>query len=112
MLEKKTYDMMRKLMLFGADDKYFYYRLLLSSVKMKSSSLGENKKFNVSKLLFGVYDTNYSHFRRLQMRSELHSFWLKQNRIQSTDDLQMFFKYQTKYFQTLDDMLLASKKCV
>ncbi|CAG2229762.1 unnamed protein product [Mytilus edulis] len=112
MLEKKTCDMMRKLMLFGADDKYFYYRRLLSSVKMKSSSLGENKKFNVSKLLFGVYDTNYSHFRRLQMRSELHSFWLKQNRIQSTDDLQMFFKYQTKYFQTLDDMLLASKKCV
>lgn len=79
---------------------------------MKSSSLGENKKFHVSKLLFGVYDTNYSHFKRLQMRSELYSFWLKQNHIQSIDDLQMFFKYQTKCFRTLYDVLLASKKCV
>ncbi|VDI52060.1 Hypothetical predicted protein [Mytilus galloprovincialis] len=109
--QDKGYFMMRKLMLFGDDDKDFYYLQILSSAKNKMNIDGKNTFSNVSNLLFNVYGKYNHHFRKLKMRSEIHRLWLQQTKFLYTNDSHTFFKYKLKYFRKLTNLQSINRTC-
>lgn len=107
-LQNKAYYMMRKLQLFGNDDKDFYYRLLLLSVKQIFKR--ENTSVNVSNLFYDVYGRRYRHFGKLKMRSELHLLWLNQTLFRRTNNFHQFNVYKSEYDRKrkLDELKIVS----
>ncbi|CAG2229761.1 unnamed protein product [Mytilus edulis] len=105
--QNKALYIMRKFMLFGADDKDFYYLYLLSTKKLKVN--GVKKSVNDSNLFYDVHGKHFRHFSKLKMRSELHQLWMKQ---MFTSDFDTFFKYKFECFRKLHDFLSISKKCM
>lgn len=109
-LQNKAYTMMRKLMMFGVDDKDFYYLQLLSLVKKELNVIGENTAASFSNLFFDVYGKQHAHFSKLRMRSEMHRVWLKKTQIRLSDDFNIFFKYKANLLNQ-NDLQLLGKMC-
>ncbi|XP_071176563.1 uncharacterized protein [Mytilus edulis] len=111
-VQNKAYYLMRKLMLFGADDEDFYYVKLLTSVKKKMNSHIKNTPVMISDLFYDVYGTRYRHFSKLKMRSSLHHLWLKESQIRFTDDFQIFLKFKNVNNRKLYKFLEFSTICI
>ncbi|CAC5364565.1 unnamed protein product [Mytilus coruscus] len=63
----------RQLLLFGIDDgEFFYRRLQTRGVQTK----GPLSDYEINELYLAVISRNYQHFKKLQVRKDLHRRWL------------------------------------